>query len=102
MFCANCGKEINSNAVLCVYCGVPTNNTLKCRPDNPSHLAGICSCCCPIIGLILYFCWRDEKPNSAKLICKWMLSVIGTLILIPVVSLAIVFVRTFISTVFSA
>lgn len=26
MFCQNCGKEINDNAVICVHCGCATNN----------------------------------------------------------------------------
>ena len=26
MYCTNCGKEIDDKAVICVHCGVPTDN----------------------------------------------------------------------------
>lgn len=71
MFCPNCGKEINDNAEICIHCGVRVQQT---KNDNPSHFAGIVSCCFPIVGLVLYFLWKDEKPNSSKLICKWMIA----------------------------
>lgn len=73
MYCKNCGKEIDDNAYVCVHCGVKVNNEDDKKIDNPSNLAGAVSCCFPIVGLILYFLWKDEKPNSAKLICKWMI-----------------------------
>lgn len=76
MFCHNCGKEIDNNAVICIHCGVSTGNSqnpINSNNDNPSNLAGIASCCFPIVGLVLYFLWKDEKPNSAKLICNWMI-----------------------------
>ena len=31
MFCTNCGKEIDDNAVICVHCGVPTHNMIGAR-----------------------------------------------------------------------
>ena len=31
MFCFNCGKEIADKAVICVHCGVPTNNSVTER-----------------------------------------------------------------------
>lgn len=72
MFCNNCGKEINDNAAVCVNCGVATGNGNE-KLDNPSNIAGAVSCCFPIVGLILYFIWKDEKPKSAKMVCNWML-----------------------------
>jgi hypothetical protein len=56
-----------------MYCGTGIQRQKTGSIDNPSHLAGVVSCCFPIVGLILYFLWKDEKPNSAKLICKWMI-----------------------------
>lgn len=26
MFCVNCGKELNDKAIICPFCGVPTDN----------------------------------------------------------------------------
>lgn len=74
MFCKNCGQEIDDNADVCVHCGVATGKKGSVSTlDNPSHIAGVASCCFPIVGLILYFMWKDEKPQSASLVCKWMI-----------------------------
>ncbi|MDR3598668.1 zinc ribbon domain-containing protein [Clostridium sp.] len=74
MFCKNCGQEIDDNADVCIHCGVATEKRSASKKlDNPSHLAGAVSCCFPVVGLVLYFLWKDEKPNSASLICKWMI-----------------------------
>lgn len=34
MFCANCGKELDNKAVVCVYCGVATQNM---PPSNQQY-----------------------------------------------------------------
>jgi uncharacterized membrane protein len=75
MFCKNCGQEIDDNADVCIHCGIATskNGSAKNALDNPSHLAGVASCCFPVVGIILYFMWKDEKPQSAGLVCKWMI-----------------------------
>ena len=75
MFCKNCGQQIDDNAAVCIHCGVATDNNMSSKStlDNPSHLAGIASCCFPVVGIILYFLWKDEKPQSASLVCKWMI-----------------------------
>ena len=74
MFCKNCGQEISDNADVCIHCGVATGKGISSvGVDNPSHLAGVASCCFPVVGIILYFIWKDEKPQSASLICKWMI-----------------------------
>ena len=53
--------------------------------DNPSHFAGIVSCCFPLVGFILYFLWKDEKPKSAKLVCNWLIAGIALLVVFYVV-----------------
>jgi uncharacterized membrane protein YvbJ len=76
MFCKNCGQKIDDNADICIHCGVATdkNNSSISSLDNPSHLPGILGCCFPIVGIILYFVWKDNKPLSAKLVIKWTLA----------------------------
>lgn len=29
MFCRHCGKEIDDKAVVCIYCGIPTDNKMQ-------------------------------------------------------------------------
>ena len=62
MFCKNCGKEIDNNAVVCINCGVSTNLV----QDNGGFGWGVLGCCVPLAGLILYLVWKDTKPKSAK------------------------------------
>lgn len=33
----------------------------------------IASCCFPLLGAILYFVWKDSKPEAAKDVCKFAL-----------------------------
>lgn len=77
MFCRNCGNELDDNATFCNRCGNPQGIdktvVVKEIKDEPSHMAGLVGCCFPVVGLILFFLWKDEKPNSAKLVCRWTL-----------------------------
>lgn len=34
--------------------------------DNGGFLWGLLGCCIPIVGLILYLVWKDQKPKTAK------------------------------------
>ncbi len=34
--------------------------------DNGGFLWGLLGCCIPIVGLILFLVWKDQKPNTAK------------------------------------
>lgn len=36
-------------------------------PDKLNPLVGIASFFVPLVGLVLYFIWKDEKPQSAKM-----------------------------------
>lgn len=38
----------------------------------------IASCCFPLLGAILYFVWKDSKPEAAKDVCKFALIGFGT------------------------
>lgn len=101
MYCRECGTEIHDYADFCTNCGVrPLNSTNYCQScgaqttaaqemctkcgkrlnvigraagsnDTPSGLLNLAVCCFPIIGLILYFLWKDEKPKTANSVCKW-------------------------------
>ncbi|MCB5253781.1 MAG: zinc ribbon domain-containing protein [Candidatus Cloacimonadaceae bacterium] len=77
MFCSNCGKEIDDNAVVCIHCGVSTKaggagGAMQEDGELGCLLGGLCFLF-PIVGLILYLVWKNEMPNKAKQAGKWAL-----------------------------
>ena len=34
--------------------------------DNGVFLWGLLGCCIPVVGLILFLVWKDQKPRTAK------------------------------------
>lgn len=81
-YCINCGKQIEDHAVFCAYCGTKqtegtatrqTPNTYELpRTEAPAAADGssfgfsLLGFCIPIVGLILYLVWNDDKPLRAK------------------------------------
>lgn len=63
MYCKNCGKSIDDNAVICPYCGVAQKTEKK---DEGGFGWGLLGCCIPVVGLILFLVWNDSKPKTAK------------------------------------
>jgi hypothetical protein len=74
MYCHRCGYQVG-NQEFCPSCGVTLAKTagIGSKPDKPSGLLNILACCFPIVGLILFIVWKDEKPRSAKSVGKWAL-----------------------------
>lgn len=66
MYCWNCGEEIDKNAVVCVSCGAAQTELKVAQKDNGGLLWGLLGFFIPIVGLILYLVWKDEKPKTAK------------------------------------
>lgn len=42
-----------------------SNNTAPVN-DNGGFLWGLLGCCIPIVGLVLFLVWKDQKPRTAK------------------------------------
>jgi uncharacterized membrane protein YvbJ len=121
MYCSRCGAEQSGNSKFCNNCGLKfTNdsnvyddsnqfgdssnyssfssniNSSSTNPvDNPSDLAGVASCCFPVVGLILYFLWREEKPRSAKRVCNWMIAGAAVYVLLYLIFFATAFSFSF-------
>ena len=64
-FCKNCGKEIDDKAVVCPACGVPQQDK-PAVVDSGNIGWAFLGCCIPLVGLILFLVWKDQKPNTAK------------------------------------
>jgi uncharacterized membrane protein YvbJ len=69
-YCLYCGNEMEDNQDVCLKCGrsvrQPNNYTNNHSNDTGSVGYGILSFFFPVVGLILYLVWKDEKPKSAK------------------------------------
>lgn len=90
MFCPNCGSSVDENAEICLHCGVNVlkfNNQVNvAKNDNPNIWVNVLNLCCfPLLGIILYFIWKDTQPKAAKsalifALCGLALSVIMMII----------------------
>lgn len=89
-FCTNCGAQVNNGASFCPNCGAPMdnapqwdhqdqnqgyqnqnyyppqNNYAPPVVDNGGFGWGLLGFCFPIVGLILYLVWKDNKPRTGK------------------------------------
>ncbi len=65
-YCSNCGNELNDAAVVCPSCGVSQKQE-NAVTDSGSFGWSVLGCCIPIVGLILFLVWKDQKPKTAKM-----------------------------------
>lgn len=42
------------------------DDTVENPKDRGGFLWGLLGCCIPVVGLVLFLVWRDEKPKTAK------------------------------------
>ncbi len=52
MFCSNCGKEIDDKAVVCVHCGVQTNNKIKSESSGAGKSWVVTLLLCLFLGSV--------------------------------------------------
>lgn len=108
MFCKNCGNKLEENAVVCPNCGadvvlgeaiseesaIPkeaiteyseaSKQTVK--EDKPNIFVNILSLCCvPILGIVLFFVWKDSQPKAAKSALIFSLINIGLGIILSII-----------------
>ena len=88
MYCPNCGSTIDSNAEICINCGVNvrkfTNGSNA--TDEANVWVNILSLCCfPILGIIMYFVWKDQQPKAAKSALIFALVGFGITILLSII-----------------
>lgn len=70
MYCKYCGKEVYADAVVCIHCGRALND---CQDsiDDSGHIGwGLLGFLVPMVGLILYIIWKNDKPKNAVIAGK--------------------------------
>lgn len=69
-FCKKCGTELNESDRVCGNCGTPVGSTNQLTTNSTEDTGnfgwGLLGFCIPIVGLILFLIWREEKPLNAK------------------------------------
>lgn len=81
MFCKNCGENISEQAEICIHCGVRVRNAVI-GEDKPNWGVNLITLCCvPLVGLIMFFVWKNEKPVAAKSALTFFLINIGIIVL---------------------
>lgn len=82
-YCANCGKELADDAAFCNECGAAQQapqqpqaeyqqapqqpyQAPQAPVDGGSFGWAVLGFCFPLVGLILYLVWKNNKPFSAK------------------------------------
>ena len=78
-YCTHCGKELEDDAKYCMGCGCAceaiTNNKPKPINEADDHEAWpqVLAFFLPVVGLILFLVWQEERPIKAKRVGKWAL-----------------------------
>ena len=76
MYCRNCGNKLDKNDKFCGKCGtsiiLPSNNVVNtnnkiAETSTDKILYGVVGLMEPIVGFILVFLSKKDKPESAKI-----------------------------------
>lgn len=67
-YCRYCGQEVYPDAVVCVHCGRSLENKNITITDSGSVGWAFLGFFFPIVGLILYLVWKEERPKTAKMV----------------------------------
>ena len=72
MFCPHCGDQISEHAEICPKCGVRVKGASSAGEDKPNIAVNLISfCCIPLLGIIMFFVWKNDKPIAAKSALIW-------------------------------
>lgn len=96
-YCRKCGEQIDDEAVICPKCGVPQNKNYGNNEKNTVNDTGgsiyvLLGAIFPVIALIMYLIWKDERPKTSADLEQGMkicLIIIGIIIVWYVVELVI-------------
>lgn len=84
--CRRCGHEMSIDTIRCEACGEVHIGEPKKPGDNGNLLHSLLGLVLPIVGIILFFVWKKEKPKTARyviigvVISMFLLVIIGIVI----------------------
>ena len=68
MYCTKCGAKIPKNSEFCSECGNSVKESSnEVKQNTGSSIGwGILGFFIPIVGLILFLIWKNDRPSDAK------------------------------------
>jgi len=84
MICTKCGHSNDNQAKECTACGNTLTNISN--EEQGVGMLGVVLFCIPLVGAIMYFVWKDDKPKKAKTACYLALGGIALGIVIRVIT----------------
>ena len=106
-YCTKCGAENDAQNYFCSHCGAvlsasTTTANAGVSPSSTSNI-GLESnektliffgnvCISPLLGTILYFVWKDNKPQKSHEVCSLTLWAFGLWVLVVILAIVIGFV----------
>lgn len=94
-FCQYCGEELQDDPDICLKCGKIINvnpQKNKISDDQGDFGWGVLGFCVPLVGLILYIVWKDDKPMTSKIAGKGALISVIIGGILSILYLVIVFI----------
>lgn len=109
MYCSSCGEKNEENAQICTNCGAALSSSTHSEPEQSKEpfqpepmqeeksaqqpvqdkanigINIITFCFMPLLGIIMYFVWKGEKPIAAKSALMWGLIAIGVWIVFYII-----------------
>lgn len=94
MFCSKCGAKNEKSAEFCSECGASLKETTSAQVKSGSSFGwGVLGFFIPLVGLILFISWKNDRPEDAKAagigaLISVILNVILTIIMIVLFGVA--------------
>ncbi|MFQ5649726.1 MAG: zinc-ribbon domain-containing protein [bacterium] len=86
MFCPKCGAQNQDDVEFCSSCGQGLKAGAVPEAEESVGPLGIVFFCIPIVGAIMYFVWKEDKPGKAQQACHLALWGVGVGIVLNIIS----------------
>jgi len=94
-YCPNCGTQVRETQNICQNCGNSLNFTkpkTHTEEENSTFGYAVLGFIIPLVGLVLYLIWLEEKPKASRsagigALVNVIISIIGSVIAVIIIFL---------------